>query len=297
MFIYLCIFLGFLLILPNILFVSIIIFDSLITNDSLLDNYEKILNTAIVTYNKMNLMLKPKLEIVSYNCIYYFSLGQIKYNNYLRPYVNQLYDKFLIFIGFDKQQNTEIIHYSFYKHGTPIVSYIRYINENETIVVPEDYELFIASKFNNNDYFCKDICSKKFKECVFAESNIKFLNVDLNYNGINYTIKLCENDYINSNFYIVDNVFDSAFFKYYLEFKLKATNIDYNNFKYVLHLIDHNVNFVELDETQAIILKQDSYEIIKNEIQTTNDAINKIETTNKTNNDDDNFEDDFDKLE
>jgi hypothetical protein len=58
-------------------------------------------------------------------------------------------------------------------------------------------------------------------------------------------------------------------------------------------LLDHNVNSVELNELDSIIIKQDSYDIVK--LTNTND--NEQNQENKSDALSDNFEDEFDKLE
>jgi hypothetical protein len=286
MFIYFFIFLGSVIFLAPLWFILLLFLDSLLCNDNCLDCSEKILNTIIVHYNKMNLMLKPKLQIASYNCIYYFSLAQIKYNVYLQPYVNKLLDQFLSYFTEENKINS-LFTYSFYKNGELCKTYTRQEGTISEIIEPEKYDLFIASKCNLNNDSYYDICTNKMsQEYNYIESSIKFLNIVLSYNGIEYEIKLKLNDYVSYNFYIVDNIIDSAFFKYYLKYQINAKDmdIDYNNFKYTIQLLDHNVNSVELDETQAIVIKKDGYEIIK----LTNNQENKSETLS---------EDEFDKLD
>jgi len=268
-----------------------------------LDNCEKILNTIIVKYNKMNLMLKPKIHIASYNCVYYFSLGQIKYNKYLRPYVEQLFENFLSYIGYNEKPHfTPEIKYTFYKNGSTIQTGKTFAD----ILEPENYDLFMVNKtdydLKRDIYFTNYICSNKIvKEPQFIESSIKFLNIVLNYNGTEYEIKFKHDEYVHTNYYIVDNMIDKAFFMYYLNSYHIPHNIDFTTFNYTLQLLDHNVNSVELDESHAIIIKQDDYEIVKltNKQEQTiiNDEPSINNEENKSDALSDNFEDDFDKLE
>jgi len=299
MFIYICLFLGSFVILPPLWFTILMLVDNVISDDKYLDSYEKILNTVIVNYNKMSLMLKPKLQIASYNCIYYFSLAQIKFNIYLQPYIHQLFENVLTYIGYNEEpQFTPYITVSFEKNGLPIETNLLK-QEVADILEPDDYDLFTLSLHDyepkDNIYIDKHLCSSKkslITSIDFVESSIKFLNVVLKCNGNEYEIKLKDNE---DNFYIIGSVFNSAFFKSYLRSKMRIENIDYENFKYILHLLDHNVNSVELNELDSIIIKQDSYEIVKL-TNTTNDE----NTTNNENKSDalsDNFEDEFDKLE
>ena len=83
---------------------------------------------------------------------------------------------------------------------------------------------------------------------------------------------------------------------YYLRCHHTSETIDCEKFKYTLYLLDHNVNNVELDETQAILINRDNYEIIKL-TNTIDETINNEEQEQKTDILSDNFEDEFDKLE
>jgi hypothetical protein len=305
MFIYICLFLGSFVILPPLWFTILILVDTIISDDKYLDSYEKILNTVIVNYNKMSLMLKPKLQIASYNCIYYFSLAQIKFNIYLQPYIHQLFENVLTYIGYNEEPHfTPYITVSFEKNGLPIetnilkqgVADILETDILETdILEPDDYDLFTLSLHDyepkDDVYVSKHKCSNKkslIHSVDFVESSIKFLNVVLKCNGNEYEIKLKDNE---DNFYIIGTIIDSAFFKSYLRSKRHIENVDYENFKYILHLLDHNVNAVELDETNAILIKEDNYEIITLTNENNGNNVNKSEVLS------DDFEDEFDKLE
>jgi hypothetical protein len=296
-------FIGSLIFFQDIFNISSLIFDSIPPDERYLDFGEKMINNVIIIYNKMSLMLNPKLQIVSYNCIYYFSLLQIKFNIYLEPYLHKLFENCLTYIGYNDDPTYVLyITYSFYKNGLPIES--GFLKQDELIsdiLEPDEYDLFTVS-LNDYDkksdiYFSKNICFNKkilINSINFVDSHIKFLNIVLKYNGNEYEIKLKDE---GDNFYITGSIIDLAFFKYYLRYKMHVENVDYENFKYGLYLLDHNVNRVELDESDAIIIKEDGYEVIKltnlnvNRVDEASNQENKLEVLS------DNFEDDFDKLE
>jgi hypothetical protein len=72
------------------------------------------------------------------------------------------------------------------------------------------------------------------------------------------------------NFYVVGNVLNTNFFKYYLQNVLKI-NIDNNKpFTYNLELIDHNLKILNLDESQSIIIRKNNYDIIEPNKMNTN---------------------------
>lgn len=297
MFIYFFLLLVFVLIISDDYILHILSQFNFNDDNIYLEYYKKILNIIVVNYNKMSLMLKPKFQIASYNCIYYFSLGQIKYNKYLAPYVNRFFDSILSFIGYD--ENTEIssdLIYSFYKNGNFIISYAVKEDMCIKIVEPNEYDLLTVSKYDKNNDKFNDICSDKMMvDCEFIESDIKFLNIMLTCGELQFEIKLNGSEYVNYNYYIVGNVINSSFFKYYLNNKMsvKDMDIDYDNFKYTVRLIDHNVCLVELDETQSMVIKKNNYEIVKlsnNDEKYSNQEV-------KSDGLSDSFEDDFDKLE
>jgi hypothetical protein len=80
--------------------------------------------------------------------------------------------------------------------------------------------------------------------------------------GTNYNIQLSSD---TMNFYVVGNVFNTNFFKYYLEnvLNVKIDNDTNKPFIYTLELMDHNVSMVYLNETQSIVIKKYGYEILE----------------------------------
>jgi hypothetical protein len=77
----------------------------------------------------------------------------------------------------------------------------------------------------------------------------------------NYNIQLSSD---TMNFYVVGNVFNTNFFKYYLEnvLNVKIDNDTNKPFTYKLELMDQNVSMVYLNETQSIVIKKYGYEIL-----------------------------------
>jgi hypothetical protein len=94
---------------------------------------------------------------------------------------------------------------------------------------------------------------------VYEVSTIKFLLVELKNDVETYKIDLKTDEY---NFYIVGNKFTKQFFQYYLTEILKITE-SVDNFR--LHIIDHDVNTVELDfsdENDHILLEKTGYKML-----------------------------------
>jgi hypothetical protein len=83
------------------------------------------------------------------------------------------------------------------------------------------------------------------------------------------------------NFYVVGNVLNSDFFKFYLQNLLKV-NLDKNlPFVYTLEIMDHNLSIIILNETQSIVIKKDGYEILgtKKMVVSVSDVLNEINTS------------------
>jgi hypothetical protein len=88
-----------------------------------------------------------------------------------------------------------------------------------------------------------------------------YLKMITNDNETNYNIQLSSD---TMNFYVVGNVFNTNFFKYYLEnvLNVKIDNDTNKPFTYKLELMDQNVSMVYLNETQSIVIKKYGYEIL-----------------------------------
>ena len=93
---------------------------------------------------------------------------------------------------------------------------------------------------------------------VYDVSTIKFLLVEFKIGEKTYKIDLKTDTY---NFYIVGNKFTKQFFQYYLTEILKITE---SADKFSLHIIDHEVNDVEIDfsdENDHILLEKAGYKL------------------------------------
>jgi hypothetical protein len=93
---------------------------------------------------------------------------------------------------------------------------------------------------------------------VYEVSTIKFLLVELKIGENTYKIDLKTETY---NFYMVGNKFRKHFFQYYLTEILKM-NESTDDFS--VHIIDHDVNNVELDfsdENDHILLEKTGYKL------------------------------------
>jgi hypothetical protein len=91
----------------------------------------------------------------------------------------------------------------------------------------------------------------------------KFLSLDLEYNGETREVPLTSADY---NFAIVGNRIDREFVMYFLKNVLNIPipeDLHASNLVYNIHLIDSNVNVVNLDQTDELKFTTDGYIISK----------------------------------
>ena len=126
----------------------------------------------------------------------------------------------------------------------------------------KNYDLLILSdKKENSDCLNKIHYTECPKTTDYINSNIKFLSMEISYNNNSYPIELKNNTY---DHYIVNNILNKDFFKYYLVNVLNVEIKD-DNFDYTVSIIDHNVNIIELRLTSQIVIKKTDYEFIFNE--------------------------------
>ena len=200
----------------------------------------------------------------SFNAVYVFSVLQIqakKIQEYLyktHPRLKRYLDEY----SMSKIKNIDNIE--FILDGKVI-----YLTDKETIVnhiidiIKEDFIIY-------SDYGSENVCTNKkiiVKETtssdndfIYEVSDIKFLLCEVYIGDKVYKITL-KSDIENYNYYLVDNIINKKFITYYL---IEFYNEDFSKStdKFILKLIDHNVNSFEIDITDTsnyIQIKKDGY--------------------------------------
>lgn len=201
----------------------------------------------ILTEIQKNETLKPYLPVLTnicYNLIYVYSFCQITLNNIIHfciPYI-QLATKTVAKIISSSATNT--------------------INTNITNIslVTTDYNLVLLKSLAN-DMIILDKLPNDLNVLKYEQSNIRFLALYMKMlkDDSKHIIELFNKD---MNFYIVGNVINSEFLKYYLQNILQITVDKSSPFTYTLELMDQNIEMVYLNETQSIVLKKDDYAVI-----------------------------------
>ena len=204
------------------------------------------------------------LMTASFNAVYVFSVLQIqakKIQEYLyktHPRLKRYLDEY----SMSKIENIDNIE--FILDGKVI-----YLTDKETIVnhiidiIKEDFIIY-------SDYGSENVCTNKkiiVKETtssdndfIYEVSDIKFLLCEVYIGDKVYKITL-KSDIENYNYYLVDNIINKKFITYYL---IEFYNEDFSKStdKFILKLIDHNVNSFEIDITDTsnyIQIKKDGY--------------------------------------
>jgi hypothetical protein len=193
---------------------------------------------------------------VSYNFIYVYSKAQIFYMNIVKK-VNKKIEETpkLLKLKNDldlllNQKNDKAVMIECIKNGV--------LSDNLSMTEC-DFALYSRLDDSKKCLNKKIVYDLDESIVVYEVSDIKFLLVELK-NGTNtYKIDFKTDEY---NFYIVGNRFTKQFFQYYLTEILKKSDESVDD--YSVHLIDHNVNSVQLDfsdENNQILLEKTEYKL------------------------------------
>ena len=266
-----------------------------------------IIITQIISFIQQNETIKPYLPLLTtmcYNAIYAYSFCQVTLNNtikFIEPYLQQGIKNIHLRILCNTNLETNTT-----KTFT-IVNANIYTNSDSNLVI-------IKSPMPKNDMIILDKVPESLDNITYETSSPNFLSLYLkivtndnetndnetndnetndnetndnetNDNEPNYNIELSSD---TMNFYVVGNVFNTNFFKYYLQSVLNVDISKYisndNLFVYTLELMDHNISMVYLNETQSIVIKKDGYEILGSSLvkeEITNEEIkNEIKNDN-----------------
>ena len=225
-----------------------------------------IIVTQIISFIQQNETIKPYLPLLTtmcYNAIYAYSFCQITLNKtikFIEPYLQEGIKNIHLRILYNKNSDTTKLF--------TIVNANIYTSSDSNLVV-------IKSPMPKNDMIILDKVPDNLENITYEPSRSHILSLYLkmvtndnetndnetNDNETNYNIQLSSD---TMNFYVVGNVFNTNFFKYYLEnvLNVKIDNDANKPFTYKLELMDHNVSMVYLNETQSIVIKKYGYEIL-----------------------------------
>jgi hypothetical protein len=163
-------------------------------------------------------------------------------------------------------------------------------------IVRFDSILNVVEKINQSDFAV--ISSGKYMICYYPQiteytkefevSNVQFISVKIVIASVEYSIKMCSPDY---SFYVVGNELNVEWVRYYF-LKYKSISLSHD-VRYILTILDDNVQFIGLSENDCVVLEKNKYQIhryTENENEDDND-------NDEDDNEDDNDEDDNDNDE
>lgn len=178
---------------------------------------------------------------VIYKLLYIFSLCQIRYNKVVRYFCQnhkKIETKRVVYLG---------------SNGKICFSVILFKNAKTKEYSAKEYSGLFLSDGPNMIFY-----EKMPDNFDYNVASFHFLNVDLEYNGKMYPMHL-KTDSVN--YYIVNNSLNAFFVKYYIQNVLKLTINENEKFQYTIHIIDHNVNCITLNQVQRLTLEENGYEI------------------------------------
>jgi hypothetical protein len=227
--------------------------------------------------NYPELREKYKNEIVnqSYNAIYFYSKAQIILNKY-KPYIHKIMEDYPILkkIITQNDKNNIIYDVEFVMDGEVVYKTTKAkmmeLNNNDTTYKGE-IDFIIYSEHSSSNESQNSIVNRKIiknidvkeEDLVCEKSDIKFVLCEFSVGDKKFKV-----DFKNatSNYYVVDNLFDVKFLKYFLQkyYSEHVKDIDLklvHDFK--INIMDHNIDSVVSNKENVVKLSKENYELVK----------------------------------
>ena len=210
--------------------------------------------------NKLTEKTTQLMISLCYNCVYIYSLCNIKFN-IIKNTINRPFMLLWSYLKENKILTEKIIN--------TIVLIDANGNEINKIFKNNVEILELACKKNN--YSGLFLMDKNVEtECVnnvfytsfpttfdYNISKISFISIELEHENKKYSINLKNNKY---NYYIINNCLNQTFFKYYIKNILKIP-INETKFDYKVTIIDNDVNIITLFPNKYLLIREDDYQI------------------------------------
>ena len=229
--------------------------------------YPEYFNTIIVKVALVSIRLFSRGELFYIKCKKVLSK---KYINLLEsnPQLASFVEKYL---SNSKQTDVDFIVNGKIVYSTTKESLLNSGNlHDETYSkIPTNYELIIYSKtYKNNEntnITCKKVLSTfpvEDKHFDIIKADYRFLLTEI---VINDKIIKTNFAYNIHNYFVVDNLINASFIKYYLnQYHKNDINIEcLNNFDYKVRALDQNVNEISFDKENQLKINKENYEINK----------------------------------
>ena len=177
----------------------------------------------------------------AYYCLYAYSISEELYTKHITP----------LFVYTDiVRNNIDII---LDENGDNYITDIEELAIDTNI--PTEYKFAIYTRLTNDNAVRKKRIYKRLPEMYDCdETSYKFILIEFVFD--NKTCKIALSS-AKSTYYVVNNEFDSLFFRYLLitEYDIQLPE------HYTINILDQNVSKVELNETQVLRLNKDNYEV------------------------------------
>lgn len=132
---------------------------------------------------------------------------------------------------------------------------------------------FIVCEDNNNYAIISSVDVNKINEdFTLNKSDISFVSMELHIGEKSMEVELSNKVY---NYYIVGNILDNTFFKYFIktrysnEYKKTFEDDDFSLLDkndYIIHIIDQNVEIIQFDASKCLHIQEKGYNLIENNI-------------------------------
>jgi hypothetical protein len=183
---------------------------------------------------------------LSTNCIYYFSKMQILLNKY-KPAANSASSL--------KEEIVELVSDGVVYYKTTKKDVINYDHTNEYELAL--YSIITEDGTNKRVYDFINI-PKTVEEFSCEKADFKFILSELVVGDTKVKLNF-------EDFYVVGNVFNPMFIRYFLNTYYKNSLVNPND-DYTICILDHNVNSIELNKNMGIKINKDNYEVINFDI-------------------------------
>jgi len=188
-----------------------------------------------------------------------FTILQIEYYKFMKEFGWPVYYKF--FLG--EPYPIKVVEprsFSYIKDGKVDVN------------TDGSYDFIVCEDNNNHAIIRKEEVNKINEDLTLNDSGISFVSMELHIGENSMEVELSNKVY---NYYIVGNILDNTFFKYFIktrysdEYKKTFEDDDFSLLDkndYIIHIIDQNVEIIQFDANKCLHIQEKGYNLIENNI-------------------------------
>ena len=186
-----------------------------------------------------------------------FTILQMEYYKFMREFGWPVYYKF--FLG-QRYPIVESRSFSYIKDGKVVAN------------TDGSYDFIVCEDNKNHAIIRKEEVNKINEDFTLNNSEISFVSMELHIGEKSMEVELSNKVY---NYYIVGNILDNTFFKYFIktrysnEYKKTFEDDDFSLLDkndYIIHIIDQNVAIIQFDASKSLHIQEKGYNLIENNI-------------------------------